>query len=568
MSSQQPPYTPLLNAILRGKKIKKILSKLSGNINTLGEIGFAALHFLLQQDKTSSNNLKYLKQLLAHRSIDVNVHTQSGFTPLHIATQERHLLAIELLLQHPDVDPNAFSQSDGSTPLCFAAANGYVQEVEKLLAHEKTDVNQAKFTGFTPLIMACQRRSNHQVVRLLLASQNINPNCVAMGGGEGDDASWDQGVFPLRRAAQDGDVRLVSMLLEHPLTNVNMRPPKVGVTALVCAVENRHEDVVTLLCRHATINVRKRFYVRGGKGKKGTPLYMAAQHGHAGCCQILLEHGAAPDLYTRCTALKHSPLETATVHGAVGTVKLLKEAMEKYTEGGGADAEHGGKGEESSDEYDEYEEGYDTSIFEQNMIERLHLETMKISNNCSNCSLKHSSFETEVPPFKKCSKCQRVYYCSRECQIKHWKRKHKQECPKLVELGPPREDATTPYCTANSRSRKPVDQSSSPEESSSSSSAQKKKKNKNKKKKKKRGAKLMPVRFPIGTKIECLGPDGMFGLGIVVDHHYRELDWEAGMTAPYQVRMNKDNCLVYCKVDSDDIISGPVSDEMWEKHAV
>lgn len=78
----------------------------------------------------------------------------------------------------------------------------------------------------------------------------------------------------------------------------------------------------------------------------------------------------------------------------------------------------------------------------------------------------------------------------------------------------------------------------------------------------------MPVRFPIGTKIECLGPDGMFGLGIVVDHHYRELDWEEGIYAPYQVRMNKDNCLVYCKVDSDEIISGPVSDEMWEKHAV
>ena len=154
------------------------MSKLSGNINTLGEIGFAALHILLQQDKTSSHNLKYLKQLLAHRSIDVNVHTQSGFTPLHIATQERHLLAMDLLLQHPDVDPNAFSQNDGSTPLCFAAANGYVQEVEKLLTHEKTDVNQAKFTGFTPLIMACQRRSNHQVVRLLLASRNMNPNCV------------------------------------------------------------------------------------------------------------------------------------------------------------------------------------------------------------------------------------------------------------------------------------------------------------------------------------------------------------------------------------------------------
>ena len=80
-------------------------------------------------------------------------------------------------------------------------------------------------------------------------------------------------------------------------------------------------------------------------------------------------------------------------------------------------------------------------------------------------------------------------------------------------------------------------------------------------------AQLMPVRFPIGTRIECLGPDGKFGLGTVVDHYYREHDWEDGKIAPYQVMMNKDESFLYCKVDRDDIISA-VSDEAWEKHAV
>lgn len=36
--------------------------------------------------------------------------------------------------------------------------------------------------------------------------------------------------------------------------------------------------------------------------------------------------------------------------------------------------------------------------------------------------------ESEESPFKNCSKCG-CGYCSRECQVAHWKSRHKKECP-------------------------------------------------------------------------------------------------------------------------------------------
>ena len=569
--SQQPPLTPLVNALLSGKKIKKILSKLGSNINTLGDIGFSALHIVLQEEETAAN-LKNLKQLLAHKSIDVNVLTKSGFTPLYIATQQKdqHLRAIDLLLQHPNIDPNAPASDDGSTPLCRAASQGYLAGVQKLLAHPDTDVNQSKFTGFTPLTLACQRSHNHDVIALLLAHPSIDPNRIVLDA-QGGDVSWQYGVFALLCAATRGDTRLVSMLLEHSLTNVNLRPSKVGNTALSAAVAGGHEDVVALLCRHPGIKVSKKFYIQGGEGRKATPLYLAAQDGRAGCCQILLQSGAAPDLYVQCTALKHTPLEAAQVRGAAGTIKLLQKAMADFSwEDAVAGAAAGDHDEgESDDDDDDYEEGFDKSIFEKNMVEMLHLNTMKISNNCNNCHLMHSSFSVEDnrPPFKKCSKCQRVHYCSRECQIEHWKKSHKHECPQLVLLGPPPKNATNSY-SLSEESEKPSDLSATSAKSTGKKNTKKKKAKKKKAKKKKGGAKLTPVRFPIGTRIECLGPDGMFGLGTVVAHHYREPSWEEGRTAPYQIRMNKGNRLLSCPVDSNEIISGPIPDDLWEKHAV
>ena len=44
---------------------------------------------------------------------------------------------------------------------------------------------------------------------------------------------------------------------------------------------------------------------------------------------------------------------------------------------------------------------------------------------CANCG---GEGPLIAPPFQKCACCERVRYCSRDCQIMHWKRVHRDEC--------------------------------------------------------------------------------------------------------------------------------------------
>ena len=49
---------------------------------------------------------------------------------------------------------------------------------------------------------------------------------------------------------------------------------------------------------------------------------------------------------------------------------------------------------------------------------------------CASCFRPHDPSEHKLRP---CKRCHRVYYCGRECQVKHWKAEsngHKQRCTK------------------------------------------------------------------------------------------------------------------------------------------
>jgi len=47
---------------------------------------------------------------------------------------------------------------------------------------------------------------------------------------------------------------------------------------------------------------------------------------------------------------------------------------------------------------------------------------------CANCNM----LETNVVDGKlfKCSRCEQIVYCSKDCQYKHWKASHKKNCCK------------------------------------------------------------------------------------------------------------------------------------------
>ncbi|XP_057301462.1 uncharacterized protein LOC130635946 [Hydractinia symbiolongicarpus] len=50
---------------------------------------------------------------------------------------------------------------------------------------------------------------------------------------------------------------------------------------------------------------------------------------------------------------------------------------------------------------------------------------------CMNCGIKEGR--------KRCSRCKKAFYCSQECQVKHWKEEHKKSCAQ-VEIGTKRKE--------------------------------------------------------------------------------------------------------------------------------
>jgi hypothetical protein len=126
-------------------------------------------------------------------SSDVNHQFKDleGATQLWKAAELGHHLAVEEILQHPNIDPNKTHKELGSTPLFIAACFGHERVVKALLSHPSIRVNCGKGET-TPLFMAAQE-GREGVVKMLLNCKDID---IAKASTEG--------ITPARVAAEFG----------------------------------------------------------------------------------------------------------------------------------------------------------------------------------------------------------------------------------------------------------------------------------------------------------------------------------------------------------------------------
>ena len=110
-------------------------------------------------------------------------------TPLHYAAREGHVKVVEVLLDHPRINPNKLSPKDGTTPLHYAAGRRFVDVVKTLLQSKKTIPNPAR----------------------------------------GDD-----GATPLHYAASTNDIEMVEVLLDHPRINRQQEAGKSLLCTQMC----------------------------------------------------------------------------------------------------------------------------------------------------------------------------------------------------------------------------------------------------------------------------------------------------------------------------------------------
>uniref|UniRef100_A0A8C4UYH5 Ankyrin repeat and kinase domain containing 1 n=1 Tax=Falco tinnunculus TaxID=100819 RepID=A0A8C4UYH5_FALTI len=188
-------------------------------------------------------------------------------------------------------------QQNGLTLLHFMVIQGNVEKVKFLLSC-KANVNSRVVCGYTPLIMAVQKRSPEICSVLMEHGADINMP---------DDDGWT----PLHFAAQNGDDRIVRLLLDHQ-AQVNAQEHD-GWTPLHLASQNNFENVArVLLSRQADSNTQE------VDGK--TALHVAACFGHVGLVKLLASQGA--DLEKK-QKNHRTPLHVAVERGKFRVVHYL-----------------------------------------------------------------------------------------------------------------------------------------------------------------------------------------------------------------------------------------------------
>lgn len=99
--------------------------------------GYTALGtaFELSNDAT---RISMLQTLLEWPSINTNIRSKKGSTPLFMAIRKNSLQGIRLFLSHPCIDVN-LPDDDGMTPLLEAAGSKSLEVVRLLLEDPRTD---------------------------------------------------------------------------------------------------------------------------------------------------------------------------------------------------------------------------------------------------------------------------------------------------------------------------------------------------------------------------------------------------------------------------------------------
>jgi ankyrin repeat protein len=216
-----------------------------------------------------SGNYEVVKSLL-EQAPDVNSRGPDG-PALFGAASKGFDKIVELLLEK-DADVNA-TGSRGATALGNAALAGHTSTVKLLLAQPNIELDVTNTAHFTALADACTHSHEGVAIALIQA-------------GAGLDILDSFGYGPLHSAALNGATNIVKELLRRSCINVQWRG-RDGWTALAEAARHGHEEIVELLLDHgADPNI-------GGENDMRTPLHLAAGNGNAKIVKLLLDKGKA-----------------------------------------------------------------------------------------------------------------------------------------------------------------------------------------------------------------------------------------------------------------------------------
>jgi ankyrin repeat protein len=162
------------------------------------------MYALQSFDSMQKNALERMRLFLmslndvSHQFKDVEETTQ-----LWKAVELGCHLAVEEVLQHPNIDPNKTHMD--TTPLYIAAYFGHERVVKALLSHPCIQVNRGKGET-TPLFMAAQE-GREEVVKMLLNCKDVDIEKASV-----------EGITPARVASEFGHEYIFRLLSKNQST--------------------------------------------------------------------------------------------------------------------------------------------------------------------------------------------------------------------------------------------------------------------------------------------------------------------------------------------------------------
>jgi len=122
-----------------------------------------------------SSNLPHAIQLLLdHPDLDVNWKAPNGgFTALHMAANNGYEDTVRLLLTHPDIDVNLLADQGFSATL-VASQGPYVGPLRELLGDSRVDVNRPCDLGMFPLFVMAYDRRYEYIMWAIASGRDLN----------------------------------------------------------------------------------------------------------------------------------------------------------------------------------------------------------------------------------------------------------------------------------------------------------------------------------------------------------------------------------------------------------
>ena len=306
--------TPLMIAAANSQRdVVTFLIEHGANVDLRDEDGFTALHCACLD--RAYIGVGEMLGCLIENGADVNARTNEDCTPLMIACDNDHVYAVKFLMEHgANVD---HQDRDGRTAV-HHAVNRKAYHCLSYLTENGADVNARTYDGRIPLMIATARGYIKVAMYLIDHGAEVHDrtaalhnavhcsctdpssceilSCMIENGGDVNAKTFGNRT-PLMTAAEKGQIKVVTYLIEHGVrsTNsttsdyVNLRDDN-GQTALHHAVQCFDPvscEILSCLIEHGG-DVNSTY-------DNCTPLMIAAERGQMKLVTFLIEHGANLD---------------------------------------------------------------------------------------------------------------------------------------------------------------------------------------------------------------------------------------------------------------------------------